>query len=70
MPFLGSVYQIFGLYPEIYYGMISAELQEEAQRNISIIIVQKLKRKNKAQMNICAFFIVLSENTVCNLQES
>ncbi|TKJ01819.1 phosphonate ABC transporter permease, partial [Bacillus cereus] len=20
MPFLGSVYQIFGLYPEIYYG--------------------------------------------------
>ncbi|AIY75040.1 phosphonate ABC transporter permease [Bacillus anthracis] len=32
MPFLGSVYQIFGLYPEIYYGMISAELQEEAQK--------------------------------------
>ncbi|HCF33637.1 MAG TPA: phosphonate ABC transporter permease, partial [Bacillus sp. (in: Bacteria)] len=24
MPFLGSVYQIFGLYPELYYGMISA----------------------------------------------
>ncbi|MEB9427230.1 phosphonate ABC transporter permease, partial [Bacillus cereus] len=32
MPFLGSVYQIFGLYPELYYGMISAELQEEAQK--------------------------------------
>ncbi|MGN4425012.1 phosphonate ABC transporter permease [Bacillus cereus group sp. MYBK30-1] len=32
MPFLGSVYQIFGLYPEIYYGMISAEMQEEAQK--------------------------------------
>ncbi|MFJ8353116.1 phosphonate ABC transporter permease [Bacillus paramycoides] len=32
MPFLGSVYQIFGLYPEIYYGMISAEIQEEAQK--------------------------------------
>ncbi|AJH76512.1 phosphonate ABC transporter permease [Bacillus tropicus] len=32
MPFLGSIYQIFGLYPEIYYGMISAELQEEAQK--------------------------------------
>lgn len=32
MPFLGSVYQIFGLYPEIYYGMISAEPQEEAQK--------------------------------------
>ncbi len=30
--FLGSVYQIFGLYPELYYGMISAELQEEAQK--------------------------------------
>ena len=29
MPFLGSVYQIFGLYPEIYYGMISAELAEQ-----------------------------------------
>ena len=29
---LGSVYQIFGLYPELYYGMISAELQEEAQK--------------------------------------
>ncbi|PFP86137.1 phosphonate ABC transporter permease [Bacillus cereus] len=28
MPFLGSVYQIFGF----YYGMISAELQEEAQK--------------------------------------
>lgn len=26
---LGSVYQIFGLYPEIYYGMISAELAEQ-----------------------------------------
>ncbi|OJE37729.1 phosphonate ABC transporter permease [Bacillus proteolyticus] len=32
MPFLGSVYQIFGLYPEIYYGMTSAELQEEARK--------------------------------------
>ncbi|KAA0743591.1 phosphonate ABC transporter permease [Bacillus sp. AY3-1] len=32
MPFLGSVYQIFGLYPEIYYGMISAEIEEEAQK--------------------------------------
>ncbi|MGE6398380.1 phosphonate ABC transporter permease [Bacillus cereus] len=32
MPFLGSVYQIFGLYPEIYHAMISAELQEEAQK--------------------------------------
>lgn len=32
MPFLGSVYQTFGLYPEIYYGMISAELQEEVQK--------------------------------------
>ncbi|OTW83664.1 phosphonate ABC transporter permease [Bacillus thuringiensis serovar cameroun] len=31
MPFLGSVYQIFGLYPELYYGMISAEIEEEAQ---------------------------------------
>ncbi|WP_002146369.1 hypothetical protein [Bacillus cereus] len=29
MPFLGSVYQIFGLYPEIYYGMISAEIAEQ-----------------------------------------
>lgn len=29
MPFLGSLYQIFGLYPEIYYGMISAELAEQ-----------------------------------------
>ncbi|ARC32290.1 MULTISPECIES: hypothetical protein [Bacillus] len=32
MPFLGSVYQIFGLYPELYYGMISAEIEEEAQK--------------------------------------
>ena len=31
---LGSVYQIFGLYPELYYGMISAELQEEAQEHL------------------------------------
>ncbi|PEI88145.1 phosphonate ABC transporter permease [Bacillus toyonensis] len=32
MPFLGSVYQIFGLYPELYYGMITAEIEEEAQK--------------------------------------
>ncbi|HDR7445894.1 phosphonate ABC transporter permease [Bacillus toyonensis] len=32
MPFLGSVYQIFGLYPELYYGMISAEIEEEVQK--------------------------------------
>ncbi|EOP24044.1 MULTISPECIES: hypothetical protein [Bacillus] len=32
MPFLGSVYQIFGLYPELYYGMISADIEEEAQK--------------------------------------
>ncbi|KFN03217.1 phosphonate ABC transporter permease [Bacillus clarus] len=31
MPFLGSVYQIFGLYPEIYHAMISMEMQEEVQ---------------------------------------
>lgn len=33
MPFLGSVYQIFGLYPEIYHAMISMEMQEEELRN-------------------------------------
>ncbi|MFJ8530095.1 phosphonate ABC transporter permease [Bacillus sp. NPDC094106] len=31
MPFLGSVYQIFGLYPEIYHAMISMEMQEEVR---------------------------------------
>lgn len=31
MPFLGSVYQIFGLYPEIYHAMISMEMQEEEE---------------------------------------
>ena len=45
---LGSVYQIFGLYPELYYGMISAELQEKLRRSILEIVVQKLKRKNKS----------------------
>ncbi|CAI8980837.1 MULTISPECIES: hypothetical protein [Bacillus] len=29
MPFLGSVYQIFGLYPEIYHAMISMEIKEQ-----------------------------------------
>ena len=29
MPFLGSVYQIFGLYPEIYHAMISTETKEQ-----------------------------------------
>jgi hypothetical protein len=29
VPFLGSVYQIFGLYPEIYYAMISMEIKEQ-----------------------------------------
>ena len=33
MPFLGSVYQIFGLYPEIYHAMISMEMQEEESHN-------------------------------------
>ncbi|KEK22262.1 hypothetical protein [Bacillus gaemokensis] len=33
MPFLGSVYQIFGLYPEIYHAMISMELKEEELHN-------------------------------------
>ncbi|ABS22485.1 MULTISPECIES: hypothetical protein [Bacillus cereus group] len=33
MPFLGSVYQIFGLYPEIYYGMISSDIKEEVQKD-------------------------------------
>ncbi|MEH7460121.1 phosphonate ABC transporter permease [Bacillus pseudomycoides] len=33
MPFLGSVYQIFGLYPEIYHAMIAMEMQEEEVRN-------------------------------------
>ncbi|MBC6972860.1 phosphonate ABC transporter permease [Bacillus sp. Xin] len=33
MPFLGSVYQIFGLYPEIYHTMISMEMQEEELRD-------------------------------------
>ncbi|MGR5996828.1 phosphonate ABC transporter permease [Bacillus cereus] len=40
MPFLGSVYQIFGLYPELYYGMISAELQRKLRRSILEIVVQ------------------------------
>ncbi|AFU14150.1 phosphonate ABC transporter permease [Bacillus toyonensis] len=34
MPFLGSVYQIFGLYPELYYGMISAEIEEAQKENL------------------------------------
>ncbi len=29
VPFLGSVYQIFGLYPEIYHAMISMEIKEQ-----------------------------------------
>ncbi|MDH2881993.1 phosphonate ABC transporter permease [Bacillus cytotoxicus] len=33
MPFLGSVYQIFGLYPEIYYGMISSDIKEAVQKD-------------------------------------
>ncbi|PED05216.1 phosphonate ABC transporter permease [Bacillus pseudomycoides] len=36
MPFLGSVYQIFGLYPEIYHAMISIEIQEEELRNAHV----------------------------------
>ena len=39
---LGSVYQIFGLYPEIYYGMISAEIAEQQRWN-------KRKTKNQKQ---------------------
>ena len=31
MPFLGSVYQIFGLYPELYYGMISADTRGSSE---------------------------------------
>lgn len=29
MPFLGNVYQVFGLYPEVYYAMICMETTEE-----------------------------------------
>ncbi|MDM5155718.1 phosphonate ABC transporter permease [Bacillus sp. DX1.1] len=29
MPFLGSVYQVFGLYPEIYHAMICMEMKDE-----------------------------------------
>ncbi|CAM4244144.1 phosphonate ABC transporter permease [Bacillus manliponensis] len=29
MPFLGSVYQVFGLYPEVYHAMICMEMKDE-----------------------------------------
>lgn len=61
MPFLGSVYQIFGLYPEIYYGMISAELAEQHKG------WNKRKTKNQKQKRNCISFKIKNDNTLLAL---